>query len=105
MKSVHERVMEDCFNLDVLRDAVPRMDNILDGAALIRDLHMETQGFSQDRNFQSIAHINTELMIVLEQLHDADCTCGNPLFGYGGCKPWFHRWLNSEWGRAFKTKH
>lgn len=97
--------MEDCFDPDILRDHVPRMGEIIDGADVIRQLHEETKGFTVDRNMQSIAHINTELMILLEQLHDADCTCGNPLFGAGGDRAWFKKWLESPWGQAFKTKH
>jgi hypothetical protein len=56
-----------------------------------------------DRNMQRIAHIDIEEMILLEELHDAGCSCGSMLFGAGGHKSWFLSWLRSKHGQAFRV--
>lgn len=100
---VEERVMEDCFDPAVLRDAVPDYDDTIDAARIIAEMQRETNGFTADRSLQRVAHIDLEQMLLLEDVHDAGCSCGNKLFGAGGHKEWFLHWLRSKHGQMFRV--
>lgn len=109
---VESRVMEDIFTPEIIRERVPRMDEIQDGASQLRAMQEEigavgkfqrANGFSPDRSMQRVAKIDSSIMIMLEDLHKAGCTCGNGLWGDKGHKQWFYDWLR-DFGQTYDVR-
>lgn len=112
MGPVQKRVMEDIFQPEVLRERVPRMDEIQDGAAYVRAMNEEIStlgkftrklGFNSDRTHHRVAKIDSSIMLMLEGLHEAGCTCGNGVFGSKGHKVWFFDWLDN-YGQEYDVR-
>lgn len=106
------RMMEEIFAPEILRRNVPGIGDVLDGAALIREMHEEIgtlgslqrkMGFTADRSMQRTAKIDTNIMVMLEELHEASCTCRRGLWGSEGHKAWYYAWLNGP-GREFDVR-
>ena len=106
------RMMEEIFAPEILRRNVPGIGDVLDGAALIREMHEEigtlgafkkAAGFTNDRSMQRISKIDTNIMVMLEELHEASCTCRRGLLGAEGHKAWYYHWLNGP-GREFDVR-
>lgn len=106
------RMMEDIFAPEILRRNVPGIGDVLDGAALIREMHEEIgtlgslhkkMGFTADRSMQRTSKIDTNIMVMLEELHEASCTCRKGLWGPDGHKAWYYHWLNGP-GREFDVR-
>jgi hypothetical protein len=96
---------------NVLEDKVAGLSDAVEGAAQLRAVynevgikgnHSDAVGFNPDRTMHHVAKINTGLMIMLEELHDLGCSCGNKLLGYNGHKEWFLAWLN-KYGKPYKA--
>jgi hypothetical protein len=109
---VEREMMENIFSPEVLRENVPGMGDVLDGASHLRAMHEEigivgkfraANGFSADRSVQRIAKIDTNVMVMLDHLHDAGCMCGKGLWGSDGHRAWFLEWLAGP-GRAFDLR-
>jgi len=99
---VETEMMNTIFSPEVLRARVPGMGEILDGAEHLRAMHEEigtlgqfrqANGFTNDRSMQRVAKIDTEIMVMLDHLHEASCMCGKSLWGTDGHKAWFYHWL------------
>lgn len=110
--AVQKAVFADTCTPEVLRENVPGMGDILDGAAHLRAMHEEigvlgkyqkASGFTQDRSQQRVAKIDTNIMLLLDNLHEAACTCSRSLWGTNGHKSWFFDWLAGP-GAAFDTR-
>lgn len=109
---VELEMMNEIFEPEILRAKVPGVGDTLDGAAHVRALHDEigtigefrkANGFTGDRSFQRIAKINTSIMVMLDQLHEAGCMCGKPIWGPEGHKEWYMAWLRGP-GKAFDLR-
>lgn len=109
---VEKWVMENIFVPEVLRERIPRMDEIQDGANMVRAMDEEIStvgkfrkatGFTSDRSMQRVAKIDSSLMLMLEDLHRAGCTCSNGLWGDKGHKQWFFDWLR-DYGQAYDVR-
>lgn len=104
-------MMTELFSPEV-QSAVPRMDDIVGGAAYLRSMTEEigvlgkfqkSLGFTKDRQMQRIAKIDSRIVLLLEGLHEKGCTCGKGLWGTDGHRAWFLKWLEGP-GRAFDTR-
>ena len=105
--------MENIFAPEILRRTVPRIGDVLEGAALLREMHEEigtlakynkgAGGFMAGTGMQRVAKIDTNIQIMLEELHEASCTCGKSLWGGDGHKAWYYHWLNGP-GREFDVR-
>lgn len=100
---VETQMMESIFEPEVLRENVPGVGDVLDGAAHLRAMHEEigtlgrfqkAAGFTNDRSMQRTSKIDTNIMVMLEELHEAGCSCGKGLWGPKGHKAWYYNWLN-----------
>jgi hypothetical protein len=109
---VERQMMDELFEPEVLREKIPGMGDVLDGAAHLRALHEEigiigkfrtANGFTADRSVQRICKIDTNILIMLDHLHEAGCMCGKPLWGSDGHKAWFYEWLEGP-GKSFDTR-
>jgi len=109
---VEQHVHENLFNPEHLADKVPRMSDVLEGAAHLRDVLSEinmvgkfqrANGFTEDRSMQRIAKLDTNIVLMLDHLHEAGCTCAKPLWGADGHKSWFLYWLSNA-GQAFDLR-
>lgn len=109
---VELEMMNTIFEPEILRAKVPGIGDVLDGAANLRALHDEigtvgefrkANGFTSDRSFQRVSKIDTNILIMLDQLHEAGCLCGRPLWGPDGDKQWFYAWLQGP-GAHFDTR-
>jgi len=106
-------MMEEIFSPEILRRNVPRIGDVLDGAALLREMHEEigtlakynkaSGGFVQGGGMQRTSKIDTSIQLMLEDLHEASCTCGKTLWGTDGHKAWYYHWLNGP-GREFDVR-
>ena len=94
--------MEDVINSPALETLNQEVAQVKEGAAQWRQLNSDIEaygkftrahGFSRDGTFQRIAQITTDIQASLEQLHQAGCTCGRKLIGFGGHKEWLYEWL------------
>ncbi len=103
---VEQKVLDDVFNPEHLKDKVPRMSDVLEGAAHLRDLFVEADmdGYNDDRSMQRIAKIDTDLQIALDQFHEAGCQCQQGLWGANGHRAWFLKWLDGP-GKAFDLRN
>lgn len=109
---MEQEIYRDVFKPEVMHDRIPRMDEVLEGAAMLRDLHEEigtlgrfqkAAGFTNDRSMQRVAKIDTNMQLMLEDMHRQQCTCGNDLWGAGGHKEWFYAWLK-DYGQAHDVR-
>lgn len=110
---VENQMMEELFEPEYLRRKIPGIGEILDGAAMLRSVneeigilgeyHKQAGGFTKGRFFQNTAKIDTNIMLMLEELHEASCTCGNGLWGSKGHKAWYYNWLNGP-GKAHDVR-
>lgn len=109
---VEARMMEEIFAPEILRRNVPRIGDVLEGAALLREMNEEigvlgkynkVAGFTNDIGMHRTSKIDTSIQIMLEELHEASCTCGKGLWGSEGHKAWYYHWLNGP-GREFDTR-
>jgi hypothetical protein len=113
---VEARMMEEIFAPEILRHQVPGMAEVLDGAAHLRAMHEEigtlakyhgagggAGGFTHDHSMQVTSKIDTNIMVMLEELHEASCTCRNGLWGPSGHKSWYYAWLSGP-GRAHDVR-
>lgn len=109
---IEGEMMERIFAPEILRERVPGMGDVLDGAAHLRDMHEEigiigrfraANGFTADRSVQRISKIDTNILVMLDHLHEAGCPCGKPLWGTEGHKAWYYTWLEGP-GKAFDTR-
>lgn len=109
---VEQHVHENLFNPEQLKENVPRMADVLEGASHLRDVLSEinivgkfqrSNGFTEDRSMQRIAKLDTNVVLMLDQLHEAGCTCQKPLWGANGHKAWFLHWLSGP-GAAFDLR-
>lgn len=105
-------MMEEIFAPEILRRNVPRIGDVLEGAALLREMNEEigvlgkynkVAGFTNDIGMHRTSKIDTSIQIMLEELHEASCTCGKGLWGSEGHKAWYYHWLNGP-GREFDTR-
>jgi hypothetical protein len=109
---VEKEMMDNIFEESVLRATVPRIGDVIDGAEHLRNMHEEigtlgkftnAAGFTPDRAMQRVAKIDTNIMLMVEELHKAGCTCGNGLWGKKGHKQWVYDWLAGP-GRMFDVR-
>jgi hypothetical protein len=109
---VENQVFEDVFATDSLAERVPGIGDVLEGAAQLRDIlgeinqvgaFREAAGFIDDGSMQRVAKLDTNLMLFLDDLHQAGCTCTRGLWGSGGHKQWFMQWLETH-GKAFDVR-
>ena len=109
---VETEMMNRIFEPEVLRNNVPGLGDVIDGAAHLRALHNEigvlgefrrVTGFTNDRSMQLTSKIDTNIMLMLEDLHEASCTCGKGLWGTEGHKAWYYHWLNGP-GKAHDVR-
>lgn len=105
-------MMNAIFEPEILRAKVPGLGDVLDGAAHVRALHDEigtigefrkANGFTADRSFQRISKIDTNIIVILDQLHEAGCLCGKPIWGSAGHREWYLAWLRGP-GKAFDLR-
>lgn len=109
---VETEMMESIFAPEVLRENVPGMEDIIDGAAHLKAMHEEigtlgkyqkASGFTSDRSMQRISKIDSSIVVMLDQLHEASCMCGKSLWGTDGHKAWYYHWLNGP-GKAHDVR-
>ncbi len=109
---VEKTMLEEVFEPEVLKTSVPQMGQVIEGAEMVRDMQNEigilgkfrrVAGFDNTRGVQRIAKINTSIVMMLDQLHEASCTCSRPLWGQDGHKQWFLAWLSGP-GAAFDLR-
>ena len=91
------------FSPDVMRQHIPGMAEVLDGAKHLRAMneeigvlgkfHQNVAGWTEGRTAHRVAKIDTEIMEMLNELHAASCTCGREIWGADGHKAWFYAWL------------
>lgn len=99
---VETEVIRHLSSPETLTAAVPRLGDVVAGADHLRAMHEEigtlgrfqkAAGFTKDRSMQQVSKIDTEVVIMLDQLHEASCTCGKGLWGTDGHKAWYYKWL------------
>jgi len=99
---VENQMMTEIFEPEVLRREVPGIADVLDGAALMRSMHEEigvlgrykkAAGFTNDRSFQLTSKINTAVQVMVEEFHEAGCSCRKGVWGATGHKAWYYYWL------------
>jgi len=102
---VEQHVHDNLFNPEHLADKVPRMSDVLEGAAHLRDVLSDigAQSFTSDRSMRRVAKIDTNVALMLDHLHEAGCTCQKGLWGADGHKSWFLYWLEHG-GQAFDVR-
>ncbi len=109
---VESTMMNEIFEPEILREKIPGIGDVLDGAAHLRAMHEEIgtlgefhkkAGFTNDRSMFRMMAIDTNIQVMLEDLHDASCTCGKGLWGVDGHKAWAIHWLNGP-GQAFDVR-
>jgi len=110
--TVEKQVMEDVFDPEMMKRTVPGLEDVVEGAAMVRSMlneanvlgrYQKANGFSKDRTMQRVACLNTTIMRMIEQLHEAGCTCGRGLWGAKGHSQWFYEWL-SKYGKQFDVR-
>lgn len=102
-------ILTDLYSPEVVRAEVPGMAEAMDGVEYNRSIQDEIgilgkftkqTGFTQDGSMQRLFGGNAALIKSLSDLHEADCNCGQPLWGRGH-KAWVYEWLEtSELGQA-----
>jgi len=107
-------MMNSIFEQETLREKVPGMADVLDCAAHLRAMNEEIgilgkyqqdmPGWTEDRSAFRVAKIDTEIMVMLDHLHEAGCMCGRGLWGADGHKAWFYAWLETDGGKAFDVR-
>jgi hypothetical protein len=109
---VETEMMNEIFSPEVLREKVPGIGDVLDGAAHLRAMHEEIgtlgtfhkkAGFTNDRSMFRVMKIDTNIQVMLEDLHDASCQCGKGLWGIDGHRAWAYHWLNGP-GKNFDVR-
>jgi hypothetical protein len=109
---VQTKVFEDIFEPETLHREIPKLGEVAEGAELLRSLDEEigvvgkfqkAAGFTTGRSAQRVAKIDTNLMLMLDNLHEADCTCSRSLWGTGWHKEWFFAWLET-YGKAYDSR-
>lgn len=105
---VQKAVFEDTCTPEILEKSVPGMADILEGAQQMRDVNNEINVLGRLRRkypdmSPPIAKIDTNMMLLLDHLHEAACTCSKPLWGADGHKQWFYSWLDGP-GKAFDVR-
>lgn len=109
---VEKEMMDNLFDEQVLKASVPRIGDVIDGASHLRNIHEEigtlgrfqqAAGFTPGREMQRVAKIDTNIMLMIEELHKAGCTCGRGLWGKEGHKQWVYDWLAGP-GKMFDVR-
>jgi hypothetical protein len=107
-------LMNNVMAPEVLREHVPGMAEVLDGASHLRAMNEEIgilgkfqqnmPGWTEDRSAFRVAKIDTAMMVMLDHLHEAGCMCGKSIWGADGHKAWFYAWLETDAGKAFDVR-
>jgi len=111
--AVEKKILDEALAPKILSEHVPGMKDVVQGAAMLRDMVHETDqlgkfqksvGFDKTRSMQRIAKIDENIQAALEQLHKMSCTCSKgKIFGQGGHKEWFYEWLEKH-GQAYDVR-
>jgi len=106
-------VFEDTTSPKATIANIPDMAHIVESASKIREMYEEADmlskytkafGFSKDGHFQHRLRIDSSLILILEQIHEAQCSCGRKLWGNGGHKEWAWAWAETEAGKPYDVR-
>jgi hypothetical protein len=101
---VEAELLQQISDPEYLSARVPGISDVLEGADMMRALQSEIRARSrlEDINAVHVAKINMAFMLMLENVHNAGCTCQEGLWGPRGHKQWFFDWLK-QFGEAYDT--
>ena len=74
--------------LAATQDAVHYHQNLMREKAVLEGLQ------DQYGDFRRVAGMNLGTLVACEKFHEAGCSCGQPVFGPGGHKEWFFKFLD-----------
>jgi hypothetical protein len=111
---VETEMFNKVFEPEALKATVPGISEVIEGADHLRSLNEEigvlgqfqknVAGFTQGRTAHRVAKLDTNIMVMLDHLHEAGCNCGKPLWGSDGHKLWFYAWLETDAGKTFDVR-
>jgi hypothetical protein len=102
---VETELLQQVSDPEYLSARVPGVAEVIEGADALRDMQAEIRARTRvgELNGVMVAKINMALMLMLENVHNAGCTCQEGLWGPRGHKQWFFDWLK-QFGEAYDLK-